>query len=544
MKKHILKIGIGFVVAVIILTTLFWTLNGVAVEETQATTALRQQILHAKLLEKLSNVAYFAEFWRYSSIAGVSTILSAILIIAMAFYKKSTVHTLKISQYSEIPVKDRDLSNLRDIAMCLAVAERIKSEYPEKAIDLMFKAIELQTGRMKALLGKHGIHGQQEQAAIDSGEQCAIHPHIPSFQELLDSGKIGKGKGLIFGFTESGDVRKGTWEDIYSSAVGGQSGFGKTATLRLLISQSLLQGIEFWIIDYHYPHGKSLLATLGALKDSGLIKYGKSNFDTPKIIKEVNDAIDRRLNNEESCGQVKVIVIDEVLKVVEACPAAGKLIERIGTESRKTGIYGLFSAQSWSAKKTGGSEARDNLTCMFAHRMKRLQANTLLQDSDNAKIAAKLPKGKALFCPANDDPEVLNIPHCRPADMHSIVSLLNGTNGHKSSIPTQVAPATPAKTEDADSPLQETVKPEEDCQPSETDLNPKEMKLQRKLRKLSQTELSELSGVSQAKISDFENGKDRLTPDEKLNVYSVLFPAKKEKTTVTELNKYRNKARK
>jgi len=257
----------------------------------------------------------------------------------------------------------------------------------------------------------------------------ALPVYVPTFYDLMRSGELAPGKSLVFGVGNAGDLKTGGWVDLFSNAIGGQSGQGKTATLRSLIAQSLLteQVDEFWIVDYHYPHPKSLLASLGKLKELPCVHYVENPFHTAQLLKDVDATIDRRLRLEESSDNVKVLVCDEVLILCDRVKGMTEIIKRIGTESRKCNIFGLFSSQTWKAEAVGGSEVRDCLTSRYAHRMQRKQANLLLQDAEQAKVCQGLKTGQALFSPANGDPEILHIPHCRPADMeHVFLRVANG----------------------------------------------------------------------------------------------------------------------
>ncbi len=289
-------------------------------------------------------------------------------------------------------------------------------------------------------------------------------PQSPSFRELLLNGDIGQGKPLIFGFGQDGQSRSGHWFDLFSSAIGGQSRQGKTATLRNLITQSLLSGaVEMiWVVDYHYPHPDSLLASLGQIKDLPQVKYAENRFDTLRILEEVDAGINRRLQNEEASNTVKVLVIDEVFALCEVLPAIPKIIKRIGTESSKCSIYGLFSAQTWKASNVGGSEVRDNLTSRIAHKMQPKQANLLLQDSDQAKAVKNLSRGQVLFCPVNSEPEVLSVPYCAPADMAPVYERLvsNGDVTPSRNVVDLAARRRPAEPVQAAEPV---VKPDDDA---------------------------------------------------------------------------------
>jgi hypothetical protein len=227
---------------------------------------------------------------------------------------------------------------------------------------------------------------------------------------------------LLFGYIHK-TPKTGTWKDIFSNATIGEPGSGKTNTLRGLILQSTLQGVWFWILDYHWPHPESLLASLGDLKESPSIIFAENHIDYLPILEEVDRTIDRRISGEESCDRIKVLAIDEVLRVVQYLSFAENVIERIGTEGRKLHVFGLFSAQSWKADKIN-TTARDNLTSIFAHRAKKGQANVLLQDYEQAKRVEKLRSGQMLYWPVNDNPEVVDVPWCDEEAVQRVANMV------------------------------------------------------------------------------------------------------------------------
>ncbi len=61
----------------------------------------------------------------------------------------------------------------------------------------------------------------------------------PTFRELLARGELARGKPMILGY-EHGVPRRGSFLDIYSAAVAGESGSGKTSTLLFLIGSALI----------------------------------------------------------------------------------------------------------------------------------------------------------------------------------------------------------------------------------------------------------------------------------------------------------------
>lgn len=373
-----------------------------------------------KVEDKQRSIPFWRHTKNYGILSMIFAVLAAIMLIAWGLYHKYSVHSIQIGKHSNLKVRYKDLGDLGVVMNGLVLSEQLRShtKTEQKAFEMSLKLSELVTYQLRALSGRQGFFRQVQPIDV-TPEQAALPAPVPSFSELLQKGQIAPGNPLIFGYTETGQAKTGTWVDLFSSAVGGVSGTGKTATLRNIIAQSLLTGqVEtFWITDFHFPHPQSLLATLGDLKNLQAIRYVENPFDLPDLLQEVEATIDRRLRMEEASTPIKVLVCDEVLILCERIPQLKRIIKRIGTEARKCGVYGLFSAQTWKADAVGGSEVRDCLTSRFAHKMQPKQANLLLQDSDQSKQVKQLSTGKALFSPVNGVSEILSIPYCDPRDM-------------------------------------------------------------------------------------------------------------------------------
>lgn len=358
----------------------------------------------------------------YGAVGLLASLSVSVLIVASGLHrakvKQASVHLYKIAE-SEIRVHERDLSLAAPIALGLMNAEQLRQMNGgmEKAFELSCRMAEVQHRHLSAL-----IRGHTPELPANLPEAVQTSTAIPTFRELLQRGVIGRHSPLIFGF--GAQMRTGTWHDIYSNATGGQSGSGKTNTLLCVIGQSVLQDIRFWIVDYHWPHEESLLAKLGPLRESACITYAHKPIDVRPLLEEVNACIDRRLRQEEPSHPIRVLCIDEVLRIVKVCGYTEQMIERIGTEGRKVNVLGVFSAQSWKADKVD-TTARDNLTSIFAHYMKPNQAKPLLQDSDKARVLKSLHKGQMLFCPVMGEPEVLTVPYVAPDDLRRVAELVN-----------------------------------------------------------------------------------------------------------------------
>ena len=357
--------------------------------------------------------------------------------------------------------------------------------------------------------GRETTHITQETPALLAAPQAAP---APSFADMLHAGKFADGKPLVFGFHEDGQPKTGTWDDAYSLGIAGLSGYGKTNTMRLLIAESLLTGAvdRFFIIDPHYPHPKSLLASLGDLKASPRIRYAENPLDTPDLLAELHETIDRRLAGSEPSTPIICLVVDELIQTVKKHPQIAEIVERIGTESRKAGVYGMFAAQSWNADRTGGTTARDNLTALFVHRMKRKQAQTLLQDADLTRLVTQLDKGQVLFAPVADAAQILTVPFCAVEDMREVIARLPESPQFDTSETRAATAATP--------PTQAAPQPATADNTADTQLFAAALNCCENDRKA----LAERSGVSVSLIKEIQAGRRRVTDDTRRKLECVL----------------------
>jgi hypothetical protein len=325
--------------------------------------------------------------------------------------------------------------------------EGLRAQFPEKALRMSLALSAAITAQMKAIAGRRGLLGGPVIDAIPTEAPPAIMQHaIPSFRDLLLDGTIDAGNPLVFGFAD-GEQITGTWQDLFSCAVGGRAGSGKTSTLRSIVCQSVLQGCEFLLIDPHFPHEDSLQASL-----KPLIETGHVTVDLPiNVLKTVNRAINHRIKGKEPDNKPLILVIDELLSLMPKLPGTAETIFNVGTEGRKVKVYGLFSGHSWQAKRTGGDTAiRDNLTAIFAHNMKPKQAQMLLQDADLSSQVNALRTGQAVFAPVNADPRVVSVPFCTVKDVKMVAEMITETRKETTSKPEETNHETNGETHETE----------------------------------------------------------------------------------------------
>ncbi len=398
------------------------------------------RITRAKIETQVKNIYWYSTAYKVAFVALLSVLLVSVLLISYSIaksqLKKAAVHTYKIGQYNEVVVHEKDLSIAAPIAMGLMNAEQLKQMNGgvERAFELYTRMAEVQTKQIQSLIGRKGIHPNAPYAVPDPFQESLELPapqteHIPTFQELLTSGDIARGKPMILGY-ENGLPRRGSFLDIYSAAVAGESGSGKTATLLFLIGSGLVScPIQFVGIDPHYPHPKSLGFKTKPLWETGLMRMATYKDDMLAVLQEIENTIDRRLKQIDTDTMPLVLVIDELAFLAKTSigSAVAHTMERISTEGRKCAVYMLASSQTWLVARTGPSSVvRDTLTSAYVHRIKPKQANLLLQDKEEADKVKKHVKqaGEVLLCPVNNDSVICKMPFTTETDMRVLAEML------------------------------------------------------------------------------------------------------------------------
>ena len=210
---------------------------------------------------------------------------------------------------------------------------------------------------------------------------------VPSFSALLDRGMIAAGQPLILGYTERG-VLTGSWKDLYSAAVAGLSGSGKTSTLRFLAAQSALHGARFVVIDPHADAGiESLTETLHPLTPSMLCEPANNAASIIDAARLVQTQLDARLRGHPERTPL-IVCVDEFSTLVRDDRIAnplGELLESIAQQGRKVHIFALIAGHIWTGSRTHGTPLRDSLAACYVHRLRRQQARMLLS-TDEARL--------------------------------------------------------------------------------------------------------------------------------------------------------------
>jgi hypothetical protein len=257
----------------------------------------------------------------------------------------------------------------------------------------------------------------------------AIDLIVPTFAELFESRLIGAGLPLMIGYDyDSGQPHQGSWLDLYSCAVAGLQGSGKTTTELWIILQSVLHVARLLVIDPHRDATQdSLGGRLAPLASCFLHPVaGDDAREILAVVKLARREVERRRRG--LTGAPTILVVDEFTKMMRRSPEIkselSACIEEIAQEGRKLGVFALLSGQLWKATAVGGTELRYSLASAFVHRIQEAQSRLLLVDQQYAKFTGTLKRGQAYFSDTNGDTHLVQIPLTTAQDVVTVARAL------------------------------------------------------------------------------------------------------------------------
>jgi hypothetical protein len=274
-------------------------------------------------------------------------------------------------------------------------------------------------------------------------EQIADNWMAPNFQQLISDGAFQPGRFLLGYSMEDHSPVHGTWKDIYSCAVGGQPGTGKSTATRSLLAQSAMGGCKFVVVDPHYGAGEdSLGESLQPLRRAMLCDVASNDKTTIEAVRYIDSIGKARMHGDKDRSPI-MLVVDEATSLFSRSGIGSELstlLEAIAQEYRKVGVFALCLGQIWTASRTGGdSGLRDSFASALVCKMKRSQARMLVS-TEVAKEVEVLGIGQAILWKTSGEYARLNIPNCTQADIEVVAKrVFSGENKASTSI-TPVSP--------------------------------------------------------------------------------------------------------
>lgn len=310
--------------------------------------------------------------------------------------------------------------------------------------------VYLQNGKVivQSVTEEKHIHHTKEvsppgQATItEPDEQDELPAPIQSFYDLLAAGVIqaalSEGK-MLLGYI-GGQLRYGSWLDLYSCGIGGVSGSGKTTTVRFLLFQAILAGARLLMIDPHIGEPEESLAA--QFRSFPNVHVAKPCDDAPAAVLKRIRWFDSERKRRKVTGQktpALIFVVDEfnaLMRVEEVKKEMAALLLSISQEGRKFGLFAMLIGQRWSDQDMGGAHMgaaiRSSLASTLAHRFTdETQAKKLVGGRHGADCL-DLPQGHYLFRDTNGMISEMITPYTTVEDGAVIQSLLEARQGSES----------------------------------------------------------------------------------------------------------------
>ena len=243
---------------------------------------------------------------------------------------------------------------------------------------------------------------------------------VPAFGDLMAHGQIGHDRRLLLGFEPDGASLRPVLGDlgaIYSVALAGQSGSGKTTTARCLVAQAVLLGARALLIDPHAHAGEeSLAAALAPLAPALLAPPASTDDDIRGVVRLVDELIDRREAGET--GPPVLVCVDGWTELQDGRRAADltRVMRRVCVAGRKLQVYALISGQDWTKASAGA--IRDVLTGAYVHKLRPPVAR-LISPGTPADVW-NLPAGHAYLDRPGAPRSLVIVPQTTGADLEAV----------------------------------------------------------------------------------------------------------------------------
>ncbi len=400
-------------------------------QEAQLTYELEKLQLRQHNLHRYDSLKY------YGLIGLLGAANLSLLILAGAYarvkMKRSSVHTAHIGQHGSIPVHYKDLQDFYPIAVNLSLAEieASASTAHQKAYNISRQMIEDITSYTRAIAGKRGVMFSGSE--LPDGLQTALPTSlsVPSFTELLEGGAVAPGKPIIMGFHQR-QAQERSLKDLKSLAIAGWQGSGKTMSMAYLVASSILAyGVRVYIVDPHKHHAEGLYPLIKPLEKTGHVTV-INPFDTPNLIENLNETLDRRLAGKEASEPGILLVIDELARLakMDCFETLVTFLERCTEETRKANITFIGSSHKWTARHfKGRADIRGCMNSMLIHKTKPSQADLLLEDSQDKRLVKHIHRpGDAILATDFGLPTLVAMPYCTPKDMEKVATLVKNSS--------------------------------------------------------------------------------------------------------------------
>jgi hypothetical protein len=412
----------------------FFVLHGLTPDPYDPVAAARQAAQVAELARQADNAERLA--WLDLAVAALLKVIPIVALICGLAYLAGLgrLHLLRL-RHERRP----------DARGLLPVERHQLGGVAPQALGAFHAARQLEAGRA---LVPHTLTYAPHSAYRNDAAAPALLPAalagavaVPTFAELLDAGRIGKGNPMLLGYDEGGRPVEGSWLDLYSCAVGGLSGSGKSWTATYLAAQAALFGAQLVILDPHASNTESLASRLAPMRGAYICAPAESPREMLAAVELVAAELDRRKAGARGPGLLFICDEFSALQRGALAEPLAALVEALGQEGRKLGLYAMVCGQVWSGARAGGTELRDSLASAYVHRLRPAQARMLtgMTAADLPGDLLELPPGTAYLLDTSGDFRRVTIPQMTAADLARVAELLGGAA--PSAAPSSTTPA-------------------------------------------------------------------------------------------------------
>jgi hypothetical protein len=280
-------------------------------------------------------------------------------------------------------------------------------------------------------------------------ELPALVAPVPTFRELLERGVIQRalnaGKMILGYESDTGELRYGSWFDLYSCGVGGVSGTGKSTTVRFLLFQAALASAKFIMIDPHIGDPEESLAYQFSLLPAGIHQIKPCDGSTKNVMRRI-DWLNKELAHRK-VAKVKtpfiIFCIDEFneqMRNKEVRDELSELLLNIEQGGRKFGIFAMLIGQRWSAQDLGGADIRTSLSSKLAHRFSDEDQAKRFVGSKHGPSLLELETGHWLFFDTNGKARRMETPATFAEDGQVIAQILGESSPERTLKPRETTP--------------------------------------------------------------------------------------------------------
>lgn len=381
--------------------------------------------------EKIELDAQLYATWQPVTVAVQHIALYTLLVVLLAFLGAMGALTVRRYHYERVPDR-RGL--LPVLATDQHTAQLALQLYHVAQIEEARRAI-VPTVPSSLTYSPH-ISYEEEHGAMNvtgalpgAASPATAGAAVPTLAQVLDAGRVGPGNPLLLGYDRETDAAvEGSWLDLYSCAVGGLSGSGKTSTAAFLAAQAALHGARLVLLDPHADNEQSLASRLAPMAPRFVCEVADSARAMRQAVELVAAELERR--KQGGRGEPWLFLADEfsALQRGELAEPLGLLVEALGQEGRKLGLYGMVCGQVWTASRAGGTELRDSLASAYVHRLRPAQARYLtgLTSAELPADLISLPAGTAYLLTTAGELRAVGIPQASTRDIQRVADMVCG----------------------------------------------------------------------------------------------------------------------